>query len=182
MPIFKKFLFQDFDGVLNNDYTTVRFDPQSVGVVHIRHHQGLERDKVNLVNVILDACPDVGLVFSTHWRATYKDEQLLKILDSYGFRHGDRYVGRTPLYWTINRNREITDWLDAREDQIERFLILDDMPTQFKANHIMTDPFEGLTPDHVKTAIEILRDGPGHTKVDPSDEVWKTVEELDDNF
>lgn len=78
-------------------------------------------------------------------------------------------MSKTPVTNHYDRSREILSWIEwqnSHGEQVDRYVILDDMPELFDlenekiANHIvLTDMLTGLTKSHAKQAIKILRRG-----------------------
>lgn len=170
-----KVLFLDFDGVLNNDATLTKVENN----VEPYRHCGLESSLVEILNRILDAT-DAKVVFSTSWRTIYTDTRLVELLERWGFRHGDRVIGRTPKRWSSSREFEIESWLLDHTKPNTRFLVIDDIPTRFvkTGNQILTDSVTGILDEHVEAAVKILNEGPVFVPFAEPDEEknWRTVD------
>lgn len=98
-------MFLDFDGVLHPHPTGTRNDVP----VFCR---------VELLWQILEACPEVRVVFSTSWRDSYGFDYLVDFVTHGGGEHfADRFVGVTPNLESVGcyarRDLEIQGWLDA---------------------------------------------------------------------
>lgn len=168
-----KVLFLDFDGVLNNDATLTKVENN----VEPYRHCGLESTLVEILNKILDAT-GAKVVFSTSWRTIYDDKRLVELLERWGFRHGDRVIGRTPKRWSSSREFEIEEWLLEHNSPGMKFLVLDDAHTRFVAsgNQILTSMERGLLDEHVAAAVQIFEEGPEFRPfVDPDEKNWISV-------
>lgn len=161
----RSLVFLDFDGVLNCATTKTR----------VGRFMGLDDRLIQNLNAILSQS-DADVVISSSWREAFEIEALKMLLNERGFEHSDRIIGLTPSFtgsadekldmlWTSSmrngrRHAEIELWLKKNGQQGQRFLVLDDMKTNFKENQILTDEYIGLLPDHVSLALDILSTGP----------------------
>ena len=138
-------LFLDFDGVLH---------PNGCGDEELFC-------SVELLWLILRACPDVKVVFSTSWREIYKLEDMVKFVTSGG---GEdlmvRFIGKIPTFADVGyyprRDIEIQSWLDAN-GYCCPWIAIDDMQELFNDEHpnlYVVDGDYGLTDADVFTIIE----------------------------
>lgn len=137
----QKYLFLDFDGVLH---------PASGGSHLFQHNP--------LLHKILDAVPDVQVVFSTSWReALYSLEELTELVTDGRPDLAPRFVGQTPSIRFDQRLLEIEQWLSAHARPDARWLALDDIRSLFGdgqgPNILITDGRVGLAPDLAEAAI-----------------------------
>lgn len=101
--MFKNIIFLDIDGVLNNlhlDKPFKRFDgtiAQPVqGTKEFRNHVGLDYDKVEHLNFIMESLPDWNIVISSSWGYDIKKEcTTQKFLRHFGFKYIDRILNET---------------------------------------------------------------------------------------
>lgn len=156
-----KIIFLDFDGVMNKNDTSDRVPhPFMKG----RRVVGLEADIVKRVSA-LAVSAGAKVVISSTWRMFYKLDDLRALLLSYGWLPEAEIIGETPkdpphrgpglIIHGYDRGDEIQAWL-TEHGTPEHFLVLDDLPTQFKDNHIQTNDSEGFTPQQVERAMQIL--------------------------
>lgn len=130
-------LFLDVDGVLNR-----------CG----KSNQGLESDKVDQLQRIVEAC-DPTIIVSSTWRIS---ERALTRLVAVLYDIGGRFGGITPyhngrteggIYIAKARGNEIQEWMDVHGHP-DRFVILDDDSDMchLKEHLVKTESFVGLTP------------------------------------
>lgn len=157
-----KYLFLDFDGVLNTN--------SSLGKgVH------LLPDKVLLVNDILKST-GAKLVISSTWRRIFTARELEVLLKVAGMRALGSPLSRSTLAVTpcfsessYGRGLEIETWLRDFAITPYTYVILDDILQfmEYQLRHlILTDDKYGLQPDNVITAITILNGGEADVRVD----------------
>jgi hypothetical protein len=156
-----KILFLDINGVLNS-----RNDPALLGF-----YCGISAAKVKLLNEIVDAT-GCKIVISSSWRYGRSVEKLQALLHLHGFV--GEVVDKTPSLplcntekreyneWRvgIDRGCEIEKWLsDHKGNGITHYCILDDnadMTDEQLPRLVKTTWENGLEPQHVKLAIQIL--------------------------
>lgn len=156
-----KLIFLDMDGVI-------------AGPSHIEGGLwAIVPKNLDLLGEILEAT-GADLVISSSWRHNTV-ESTIEDFKEKGFTFTDKIVGVTPRLYSKDphlnypRGAEIdyyirkhhmysgTDWSE-RKDNL-RYVILDDdsdMLLSQQKNFVRTNPMEGLTPEHVQRAIEIL--------------------------
>lgn len=160
---YKKVVFLDIDGVLNNGYTTQK-TPSG--------YTGIDPELVKNLKSITHAHPDAVLVLSSTWRLvddpdvgidfpTY--DLLFKYLAEQGV---DGIVDITPTItdhdWVgpVTRGDEIRAWF-KEGNKADKYVILDDVPygiqhTALEKRWVQTHPFEGLTQQAAQKAIDLL--------------------------
>lgn len=164
-----KVIFLDIDGVLNaaklRNGWFVRQDGQEVdGLI------GIAREPVACLNRLIEES-GAKLVLSSAWRLLHGLERTKANLERSGFRHGDAFVGETPLLVTragsvtsvLPRRREIREWARGwTGEPIESFVILDDDDDMGALGPalVLTDPYGfGLTDACVNAAKDVLASG-----------------------
>lgn len=169
-----KFLFLDFDGVLNSRLYFQRMEGQIPDEDYIcRRAQMIDPEAVSRLNRIIDVT-NARIIVSSSWRID-PVEELQKVLEQRGFKH--RLHGRTPNgseMWEAGvstpgrawRGHEIDAWmtkgvglwLEEGPRTVKSFVILDDDSDMV---HLMdrlvrTDYSIGLTDVDADHAIKML--------------------------
>jgi hypothetical protein len=157
-----KVIFLDFDGVINSlEYAmedTERWNSGDLGMIDER--------KVSLINEIIKET-DAKVVISSTWRTVFDLDTLRSFLSQKGFI--GEVIGATPkpfvmvytMYgktWSV-RGEEIQEWLDKNYGEVEAFVILDDNSdmAHLTSKLVQTTWQEGMLPEHVATAIAMLK-------------------------
>ena len=146
-----KIIFLDFDGVIST------------------HEKGmnLDTEKVALLEVILYAT-NAKIVVTSSWRVGARNaEEFVEKL--FNFHRSKDKVDKCPLFVNSiydvtdtmgnDRGEEVQRWIDAHEDQIEQYVILDDeneYSDEQLFNFVQTDEYEGLTIREAKLCIKML--------------------------
>lgn len=143
-----KLIFLDFDGVLNNEKTTVRMSDGFIG---------LDYENVNRLNEIV-AATDGRIVFSTSWRLLYSEKELNHFLVLAGYK-GLEAVGQTPRMFS--RDHDIRQCLKENIGKWRKYTILDDdgaiaNDKTLLSKWVATNPKFGLTKLDVYKAVGIL--------------------------
>jgi len=129
-----KIIFLDIDGVLNTYAEQGKHGPNYV-----------DPKKVERVKKIVGAT-GAKIVISSNWRfdmaAVHKTLSILS----------QDIIGNTGL--TGNRNSEIEEWIGNND--VDSFVVIDDLYLFFPANLVYTKDSVGITDSHVDKAIEIL--------------------------
>lgn len=163
-----KYIFLDFDGVLNSDYWFASSDyrrltrgksSEEVMLIYLQTH--LSPRLIQKVNQLVK---DSGakVVASTTWRLRYSDEELSEFLRLQGatFKISDRTPRATPqrLSQPIIRGDEINAYIKALKELPEGIVILDDIANMDNLSHYLvhTDDRVGITLDDVKKALNII--------------------------
>lgn len=149
-----KFLFLDFDGVLNhNKFYEQRMENYKIGIKTEFPYSEFDLECVKKVNKILKetAC---NLVISSSWRS---DPELRTILNNIGIEANDYEI--TP--YSINRFRgeEIKTFLESKKIETYKYCILDDDTDFYKFQKpffVHVNSFVGITDENVQKAIKIL--------------------------
>lgn len=160
-------IFLDIDGVLNRH----RKLPSG--------YCGIDRDKADLLNIVLGAVPESKLVISSAWRymllggeMTVNGFEYLLLVNGvrckgriHGFTQADEKVDpadqpdhfdelawrRLGLQWRADQIRRY-----VAEHNIGRFVVLDDLDLSIE-NLLKTKSYEGLTTGHVVMSIAVLK-------------------------
>ncbi|MEX3984252.1 HAD domain-containing protein [Paraburkholderia sp. EG287A] len=138
-PIFARWLFVDFDGVLH---------PGLAGTLCYRDR----------LEAFLLEHTDIGVVLSTSWRLHYTHDELRRLFSS-SIR--ERIVGVTPALpdsTRAQRYSEIQVWL-RRHGGGRRWAALDDDETLFPAfcdELVLCDSARGLRPAHLQKVAGLL--------------------------
>ena len=138
-----KYLFLDFDGVLNNAETFKTRDDLDK----------IEPAKVALLNDI-DAC----IVISSAWREHHSVRELTQVLARNGLHDADRVIDQTPMLDNCPRGDEIQAWLTAHRVEPSQIAILDDVDDMLHLTPrlVLTEFADGLLPVHVHRVNELL--------------------------
>lgn len=115
-----KVLFLDFDGVLTSRKSCAEYGT----------FRALDPAAVELLNGIIENT-NAYVVISSCWRIRNSVDMLRHILSEFGFRYSGRVLGMTPRVMG-ERGEEITAWLAAFEGDVEKFVVLDDEPSDLK--------------------------------------------------
>lgn len=157
-----KVVFLDVDGVLNTNSTKTRCG----GYI------GIDDAKLPLLKEIIDGTGAEIVLISTwkeHWekspsRKRLQDDlanHLDERLDSVGLTVSDKTKDKRDGVW-YSRGEGILDYLAYHG--VNDFVIIDDLQFDYDGcdltdNFVQTTVKVGLTPEHVKRAIEILNAG-----------------------
>lgn len=149
-----KILFLDFDGVVSTFEKGWRLD----------------EEKLSLLKEIIDNT-NAKIVVSSSWKVGYYDVD--NFIETLGGRRKSETIKNNGnmLQWFCDNIYDITDsngswrgdeiqrWIDAHEEEIESYAILDDdsdMRENQLFNFVQTDGYEGITSREVKLCIKIL--------------------------
>lgn len=166
----ERFLFLDFDGVLNTDNHTKRLIAE--GKAYRDGYGDLfDPEAVNNLRTIIDSAPDAKIVITSTWKDTIgaaSVRQLWKERNMPG-----RIYGMTrpfiPDFTTLDsdfdmfimagKGHEVEQWLEEHVKGEYRYVILDDMsyflPKQ-ESHQVKVDPFLGITEEDAAKAIGLL--------------------------
>lgn len=149
-----KLIFLDIDGVLNGSDLPPLFGPGWP-------ESHLETHLIEKLNKIVKAVEGTKIVISSSWRIRFSLQELIEMLVRKGLEAEiidvtPRIHGRFSEH--IPRGKEIQAWLDATKENVEKFIILDDISNMVHLEPflIQTDDFVGLTDEHVDRAIKML--------------------------
>lgn len=133
-----KVVFLDIDGVLNHGVGT-----------------GLHEDKVKLLNPLAE---HAVFILSSNWRMSVPIPAMQQFLQERGFK--GQLVGRTCILPKEARGVEIANFIEQYGDQIESWVILDDitqaMTPEQRQRHIHTTTKVGITEAQVQEALNLL--------------------------
>ena len=173
-----KILFLDFDGVLNTDRYQAVLHSQALPASD-EFGAVFDPDAVASLRAITDAAPDLIIVIESSWKAFglnamrrmwkarglpgevfgitphIDNEELLLSVDLDDPEAFSKLEG-------LGKGGEIKAWLDAHGEEVEEYVILDDVDEfrgDLKEHLIITDPREGLTQDKALGAIRRLGGG-----------------------
>lgn len=150
-----KIIFLDFDGVLNN------FAFLRTGGAGIHELDPMAIARLNTLVLRSGA----KVVVSSTWRLRFSLDELRNILSKYGFQ--GEIVGTTPHLPAAvamgdlleARSHEIQMWLRNAREEIESYVVLDDLYLEGCAAFLVQTDFElGLLDQHVEDALSILGD------------------------
>ena len=150
----KKIIFLDFDGVIDGWWSKYNLDPK----------------KIALVEEIIKAT-DAKIVVSSSWSVGCRNAEEFIERDFSGyFKRKTTEISRESLFiesiidvtdhMGSSRGDEIQRWLDAHEDEVESYVILDDdndMNEDQLFNFISVDGWYGISDRTVSLAIQILK-------------------------
>ena len=138
-------LFLDFDGVL--------------------HPKNCEIDlffcKTGYLWQLLDAIPELNVVFSTSWREQYSLSELVEMLchDPDHECYRDRFISVTPVLKSDIRGNECLQWLRDNLMADTRHLAVDDRADWFNENCYIIDPAIGIEKADVENIINYFSVG-----------------------
>lgn len=159
-----KILFLDIDGVLNDHGQMMNL------------YCGIHRDKVDLLNEVIDAT-DCYIVISSAWRYMMLGGEMTVqgfeyMLLSHGLKCHNRIIGHTPSDEDVDtRGKQITEWINIilpevlQEKGISSYkaVVVDDLDKEkgiqiTESGHVLvqTNGKIGLTDENVNRIIEIL--------------------------
>jgi hypothetical protein len=148
-----KLVFLDIDGVLNRHR------------IYSNGYCGFDPECVENFNKILHAYEDIRIVISSAWRyMLLQHEMKLKGFEYLMLVGGvdckDRLIGHTKSDEEIpTRGQQILEWRYQHIMESPRYIILDDMPFDFKQrglNHFLTIGGRGLTAQDAEKIIQLL--------------------------
>jgi HAD domain in Swiss Army Knife RNA repair proteins len=140
-------IFLDFDGVLNDRKWLVRDGARD----------DLDPERVKLLNWLVRAT-EAKIVISSSWRILHPLEELQLILDRAGFL--GEILGVTPGGGGV-RGTQIQRWIDSNNFKGQFVILDDDSDMEHLMDRLVKTNFEtGLQPQHVKSAIALLRPDP----------------------
>ncbi len=144
-----KYIFVDFDGVLNSD-------------LYVRTHSHfslvLKPDKMKLLKRIIDST-QAKIVIHTSWRRYWHKESVHwigKEMNDIFLEYGLWISDKTNEY--MNRKESIEDYI--RRYNIKDYVVIDDLfidSTLIKNHFVKVESVYGLTEDHVKQIVEMLK-------------------------
>lgn len=152
-----KIIFLDIDGVLNHDNW-----PRLEDMPHVKSlasREMLDPECVGHLNAII-ARTGARCVVSSTWRTVTPWPLLQKVLDSAGF--DGLLIGATvDLKWAKPRGHEIDLWVQAHQDEIDSFIILDDRDDMHPhlERLVQTNEEIGLTRKDAERAVRLLKGG-----------------------
>lgn len=154
-----KIIFLDIDGVLNS----VMYDAQRL---EERADNRIDMTRVKLLADIVNAT-GAKIVLSSTWREDWdKSSQLCgddgEYINGCLAKYGLSIIDKTPcLSYSDDRQFEILTWLAHNSNEVESFVILDDINCGWGVlsnNVVITNPYGyGLEESHVKKALDILK-------------------------
>jgi hypothetical protein len=149
----ERFVFLDFDGVLNGEDFFAPRAPGSSGELWTA--DDLDPSRIALLGELVRRS-GARVVISSSWRHHHTLEELVAILAGHGFE--GEVVGATPRMSYQPRGHEIRTWLVAHGHETAPYVVLDDEdPLGDAASRwVRTDPRVGLQPADVELALEIL--------------------------
>ena len=152
-----KIIFLDIDGVLNS----ARYDAERSA------EQGnIDETRLPLLKYLVDAT-DARLVLISSWRKHWDRD--VALCDGIGLelnelfaRYGLTIMDKTPELMDFDRPWEVRRWLAEHKDQVESYVIFDDIPWgwgELEERHVRTDfrVGRGLEERHVNRALELLK-------------------------
>ena len=152
-----KIIFLDIDGVLNSEM----YNAESC----VDGYIDLSRVKLlaDIVNVT-----DAKIVLISSLRIGWdKSSELCgddgKYINKCFAQYGLSIMDKTPyISFFTARRKEIMSWLSVHQDEVESFVIIDDMQgvwENLNSRVVNTNPYGyGLEEEHVKKAIELLEE------------------------
>lgn len=163
-----RYMFLDFDGVLNSIRTVVADQKVTYALAAKRTmlvsgeiDAGFDLVAVALIHR-LATVTNSKIVISSSWRYTFGLEDLRKMFHGHGWQDADELIiGMTPRSDRGHRGTDIKMWLDSHAKTPHEYVIIDDntdMTDEQKENHFAKiDDVEGfLFRDYIR-CLEILK-------------------------
>ena len=154
-----KIVFLDIDEVLNTFDDVASGNPDLV----------IERDSINLVNLLVSNIAEVRFVFSSSWRQLPYDFIINRKLLAAGFQGKMHDNWRTPMQDIVCRGKhpipaptrgdEIYTWMLDNNfgGSDDKYVIFDDDDNFYPdQNLIKTNPFAGLSIENIEQALQTL--------------------------
>lgn len=163
-----KFLFLDFDGVLNSTQylKSKSFTEETKGLTDAelyltKYSYMLDPEMIRLVNDLVQRS-GATVIASTSHRNRYSIDELNQMLESRGATF--QISGKTPkvlpekFSQSVPRGLEIQAFLDELDEPAEAFVILDDHYDMAHLRNwlVLTAAAVGLKPNQVEKALRIL--------------------------
>lgn len=164
-----KLIFLDIDGVLNTCYTKERTSTNTIFV---------EDRKIAILKKIIDNT-NTKIVLSSTWRIGWRYLELglttndmikdfIELRDKLKDFEIELY-DKTPLLNTFLRGSEIKAYLDSSKDNIENYIIIDDMGGKrlrpCSSHLLQTSMYKGLEEKHIRIVEKMLRERRYYGKV-----------------
>lgn len=153
-----KIIFLDIDGVLNSVMYDARRTDESKDT-------RIDMSRVELLSEIVRQT-GAKIVFSSTWREDWEISTELcgedgRYVNSCLAKYGLSIIDKTPrIGYTDERRVEILTWLHRHKDEVESFVILDDISYgwgELCNRAVITNPYGyGLEQRHCEMAIDIL--------------------------
>jgi 3-deoxy-D-manno-octulosonate 8-phosphate phosphatase KdsC-like HAD superfamily phosphatase len=143
-----KVLFLDIDGVLNNGRIALARGgyPMELSERHL-----FDEDAITLIRRVC-YLTNTQIVMSSSWRFSHTVKEFTDFL-------GTEVIDKTGVDWDGIRGKEIQEWLDNTEHNIEAYAIIDDdsdMLESQKANFVQTSTTEGMSFKNYEQLCSIL--------------------------
>jgi hypothetical protein len=147
-----KYLFLDFDGVLNSDnyakfYQSPHYTPDL---------ENIDPNAVEILNKIVEKNPKLNIVISSTWRLRFSLDELKDGLKAKGFKFTEQITGITPHLSNKKRDDEILEFLKDKTNY--SFVVIDDGTDleKVKDNLIQTQMADGLTIQHLSNILKLI--------------------------
>lgn len=135
-----KIIFLDIDGVLNNYCLTepfIRFDKSiatiTKGTDGFEGLLGMDSEKVQLLNYIMEEIKDWKIVISSSWSYDFEKEcRTQRAFKYFGFKYIDKIILKTSKELD-GRGNQILQWVDT--NNIKNFITIEDEPWDINGNH-----------------------------------------------
>lgn len=157
----KKFIFLDIDGVLNSDEWTKKYFRENLYYIP-EVDQDLDPEALRRIDVLVNETSG-ELVLTSYWRLDLEGTR--KRLEHSGLRTKINYsLPVSPLEsepgWS--RGRLISEFLNLKKNECERYIILDDTDDELsshgKERFIKINPVTGITEENINKAIKLLNE------------------------
>ena len=154
-----KIIFLDIDGVLNSEmYSSTQGENKDCNYIDL--------SRVKLLADIVNAT-DAKIVLTSTFRLAWDKSPHLcgndgKYINECLAKYGLDIMDATPFISIFaSRRKEVLTWLSHHLDEVESFVILDDIDDgweEFDGRVVITNPMGyGLEEEHVQKAIELLK-------------------------
>lgn len=163
-----KYIFLDFDGVLNSDkyFSSFQYKKEAEGVEDARvmliaHWMHLDPEAIGFINQLVEQS-GAQVVISSTWRLRYSIDEMNKMLSDRGATF--KTIAKTPrgnpkkFSQRVMREDEIQEFLDNLSEPADSFVIIDDMLSMghLYKNFVKTSFRNGFREEHIKWALRIL--------------------------
>lgn len=162
-----KYIFLDFDGVLNSVRSVVADQKLTYAMAAKRSillsgevDAGFDAIAVALIHRLATVA-GAKIVISSSWRYTFRIDEIRTMFSGFGWKNtDDLIIGMTPCLDNGHRGSEIKMWLDEHTNTPYEYVIIDDdsdMLDEQKEHFVHTDTVEGfLFKDYMKS-LECLK-------------------------
>jgi hypothetical protein len=155
-----KFLFLDFDGVLNSLewFKNMKKSNEIILPTQDELTKNINPNQVKLVEEICEKT-NCAVIITSVWRIGRNIKELRDLLSACGWRNPIYIAGKTRLIQNHDRGTEIKHYIEKFGIDENDIVILDDDNDMGNLMHrlLQCDPIKGITPEIVQKAIQLLK-------------------------